>query len=175
MKPIAKRVAGPEMPELSRGPHGTLDDVDQWYEQAIIAFAEAQPSVAARKSKEHFVRSLYVGEFFVDPIFRRLYSSYEKKCAAGRDVSFKFADIVMWVLSAAASGIVGNLAYDALKTLVRRLTRKKDAFFERIVSLKIYERERTRIHGDDVKPVVSDKTTETKIRLRYKRTLTKKR
>lgn len=78
------------------------------------------------------------------------FSAYRKRHPLPRRVSAMIASYVAWCLGAAASGVVGNVAYEALKALVAKLRGKDDAtkHFTEIVVVREYEVIRVREHGD---------------------------
>jgi hypothetical protein len=98
-----------------------------------------------------FAHELYIHRAVEKGLARVFFREYEQsqsqKVAAGRRVAvaFRFADVVYFFAVAAASGVVGNLAYDALATVVRAIRKPKQEFpsgvtFEVVISRRTYNR-----------------------------------
>ncbi|MEO7042695.1 MAG: hypothetical protein ABI035_10580, partial [Gemmatimonadaceae bacterium] len=67
----------------------------------------------------------------------------------------------------AASGIVGNLAYDALKVLIKRLRRTDDGSFEKTITVESYESIRIRAHSSSALGQSESAEVERTIERRY--------
>jgi 5'-3' exonuclease len=74
-------------------------------------------------------------------------------------VSYSISDIALFLLTAAASGVVGNVAYDALKAFVARLGKTEERLFEEIIIEEEYESQRIATHTINANG--SEITTET--------------
>jgi len=118
------------------------------------------------KTKEHLSRS--IGAMFAHEIYihkavgkglaRVFFREFEEreKAGAGGDVEFRFNDIVYFFAVAAASGVIGNLAYDALKHALAVVRKPRlehgAASFSSVVRRRTYERLREKKYPKD-KPV----------------------
>jgi len=111
-----------------------------------------------KKSKnlpEVVARELYIHEVISKGLARVFFSEYyeeERLRTRGGKVHFRFADVVYYFAQAAAMGVIGNLAYDTLKAIVRAVRNPKqeiptgDIRFEVVVSRKTYNRLRLKRH-----------------------------
>jgi hypothetical protein len=87
---------------------------------------------------------------------RVFYREYEDSLRAklGKKAHFRVHDLVLYIASVAGAGIIQNLAYDALKALVRKIRRPKQELggsgfrFEAVVSRRKYNRVRRERHPD---------------------------
>ena len=91
-------------------------------------------------------------------VARRMTLEYEESLRIkyhGADhghVAFALAPVVLFILSSATSGVIGNLAYGALKDAVKRIRRPKQEFpfkqisFESVISEDTYRRYRLEEH-----------------------------
>lgn len=95
--------------------------------------------------------NLYEAAILQHPIRGVLYREFKNEIDPQEGVHFQFENLVYFVIAAAASGIVGNLAYDAVKAILRRLTwRNQDELterLERVISEVRYERLRSQKHS----------------------------
>jgi len=85
---------------------------------------------------------------------------------------FSLGELVLFCLAAAASGVIGNLAYDVLKVLVIRIVKNDksdpEAILTRAVRQEDYERLCRAQHGD-VPPVTNpDPAAEEKLVTKYR-------
>lgn len=60
-----------------------------------------------------------------DEISKALYIDFKNKVNPREDVQFSFQDVIYFVISAATAGITGNLIYDSLKKLFKRIDKKR--------------------------------------------------
>lgn len=90
----------------------------------------------------------------------------------GRVVAFHLSDIVFFCAAAAASGVIGNFAYDALKAFLARIRAPRRELiggtvsFESIVEKRTYNRIRRELHGGK-RPVTSNEEIERSIETKY--------
>lgn len=65
------------------------------------------------------------------------------------NISYRLDDALTFIALAAASGVIGNLAYDGLKRIVLRLLgEEKESLFDEHLSIGMYEEVRTLIHRE---------------------------
>jgi hypothetical protein len=112
---------------------------------------------------ETFARELYVYRVVGRGIPHVFYKEFEDRERAkeevhGGEVEFRFHDLIMFFAAAAASGVIGNLTYDAIRKAIegirkpQREVASKGIRFESVVSRKTYNRlrrernPRTRAH-----------------------------
>lgn len=94
----------------------------------------------------------YIYEAVSKGVARVFYQEFEQrmKVAEGGDVEFRFHDVVFFLVMAAASGVVGNLAYDALKRAISAVRKPKleggGVRLSSVVSRETYNRERRKKH-----------------------------
>lgn len=105
------------------------------------------------------------GAFFRDFEQRR-------KDAEGWDVAFRFVDEIYFFAVAAASGVLGNLAYDALCGVVRAVRKPKKEIgggvkFEAVISRTLYNRVRRQNHPN-ARARNTSPTIEKKLETEYK-------
>lgn len=110
-------------------------------------------------------------------IFHNIYERRERRKLGGH-VAFHFADIVFFCAAAAASGVIGNLTYDALKKLIARIRNPKRELipggaFEHIVQRRTYNEVRTEHNGRQRARRVT-KQVEEAISLKYELMVTTK-
>lgn len=117
---------------------GHIADLEAW-----ILRVEHEPD----KHLSALARESYViaAEEF-GPISSRFYHK-----AAGEpppNIKYRLSDIVVFCVLAATSGVIGNIAYDALKILAKRLMgAKTDRCIDERITFEFYEHVRTEIHG----------------------------
>lgn len=91
---------------------------------------------------------LYLYDVVGRGLARTFYQEFERKQTAsfGKDVhvEFRFDDVVFFLAKAAAEGVAGNLAYDALRRLVAIVRKPKEEIgrstFSAVIKRKTYER-----------------------------------
>lgn len=109
---------------------------------------------------------------------RVFYQEYEESLRAkhgGGRVAFSVSDIVLYFANAAAAGVIGNIAYNALMRAVTRLRKPKQELvggsrkFELVISRRTYERLRKDKHQQGkpsrTVPPITSKKLETQYRL----------
>jgi len=117
-----------------------IADFEEW-----ISRVEREPDTyLSALARESYVM---IAEDF-GPVSSRFYHK-----AAGEpppNVAYRLTDPLVFCALAAASGVIGNVAYDALKALVGRLIgTKRETLVEEKITSEFYERVRTEIHGAD--------------------------
>jgi hypothetical protein len=104
----------------------------------------------SRKTVEEY-QDGYAGDGYIYRVVGRglpriFYKEYEDRCKAGRTVSFRFHDLVMFFAKAAAEGVIGHFTYDAIRKAIKSIRTPKQEIggseirFEAIVSCKTYIR-----------------------------------
>lgn len=110
------------------------------------------PEPAAREIYIHrLIRKRPASIFFGE--FERLQKEKELQQQEGiTAVEFRFVDAIYFIAQAAAAGVIGNLSYHAIASLVRAIRKPNreiggyEIKFERVVSRKTYERLRRKKH-----------------------------
>lgn len=80
------------------------------------------------------------------------YKEFADRQKAGREVAFRFHDVVMFFAAAAASGVIGNFTYAAILRAIKAIRKAKqeiggeDIKFDAVVSRKTYNRVRREKH-----------------------------
>jgi hypothetical protein len=108
-------------------------------------------STHLRKSMHPLVaQEFYIYEVVSNGLARVFYQEFEQRkkkeafAARGASVEFRFHDVVFFFVKAAAEGITGNLAYDALKHLIARVRKPKreigSGTFSAVVKRNTYDR-----------------------------------
>jgi hypothetical protein len=99
----------------------------------------------------------WAGELYIYDVVGRglphlFYAEYEDRQLQGREVAFRFVDVVMFIAAAAASGVIGNFTYAAIANAFKNIrTPSKEigsqrVRFEAVVSRKTYNRVRRGQH-----------------------------
>ena len=99
----------------------------------------------------------WAGEPYIYDIVGRelphlFYAEFEDRQVQGREVAFRFVDVVMFIAAAAASGVIGNFTYAAIANAFKNIrTPSKEiggqgVRFEAVVSRKTYNRVRRSQH-----------------------------
>ncbi len=102
------------------------------------------------------------------------YKEFEERQKAGRDVEFRFHDVVMFFAQAAASGVVGNFTYAAIRQAIRAIRKPKqeiggkDIRFDTVVSHKTYNRVRREKHVGKRGRTISTSELEEKVETEYR-------
>jgi hypothetical protein len=122
--------------------HVPLPDFERWIE-------------AIEREPEKMVRIMATEAYVVrheedDPVSSRFYRIVGGPPPPG--VYCHIGVVPTFIALAAASGVVGNLAYDALKKIVRSfLTSESKVTFEEKISFEEYETARKELHKDDAR------------------------
>jgi hypothetical protein len=101
-----------------------------------------------RQYPEVLAREFYIYRVVGRGIPRTFYKEYEDRRKAGRQIAFRFHDIVMFFAAAAASGVIGNFAYAAIVRAINAVRKPnmeamgKGDRFEQVVSRATYNRVR---------------------------------
>ena len=152
-------------PPYCRAHIGSLED---WYEH----FSGAIDSIDASESDREMERFLAKKEFsslvYRDSVAAELYRDWSERVEPSGSRKFSIAEIASFCLLAAASGVVGNAAYDAIKALLRRLNPKNELMLERMVSPEKYEEIRRRLHSGDSARIEVSEDIEILVRRRYR-------
>ena len=101
--------------------HIHVPDLDAWYETALANRCAVNGARTSYFRGEDFLHEMYRYALASQGLRRTLYEEFEKRKRVGAAVAFSFQDVVFFIVAAAAAGIIGNLSYDALKKLIRRV------------------------------------------------------
>ena len=102
------------------------------------------------------------------------YREFEDRRKAGREVEFRFHDVVMFFAQAAAAGIIGNFSYAAILQAIKAIRKPKqeiggkDIRFGTVVSRKTYNRVRRERHVKKRGRTVSTSELEERIETEYR-------
>jgi len=115
-------------------------------------------------------KNIYRESLLRDPIGVKLYKHFKEQVDPNDKYDFLFLDVVYFVLLAAASGIIGNAAYDAIKKALTKIHTKKyklEEEFNKVVDLVKYEELRRLTHWDESPYIAIDIEIELKLRRKY--------
>jgi len=117
----------PSMP-LSEPPlcREHIPDLEIWYEAALVDLRAAN-QLDAPPIGQGFVHDMYRYALVSKGLPRILYEEFEEREKAGREIAFSFADIIFFIVKAAAAGVIGSLSYDGLKRVIRKVVGSKEA------------------------------------------------
>jgi len=147
-----------------------IQDMDEWYESiegklSLYDFDEPLRMVilalANNLYQEHLLHEYPANELFND---------YKHRVIPDDKIQPCFPDTVYFILTAATTGIIGNITYHALKKLLSRVISGKgkiDEEFEIIIDSEKYEKIRKSIHPKINPKLEVDIEIELKIRRRY--------
>ena len=159
-------------PPLCRRHRGPLDE---WY-AGVKRRSGKRSNWAEGLALPH---SMYLSESVARGPAHTFFHDYYRRRQGGRRVAFSLADMAYFCAAAAASGVVGNLAYDALKNLIARIRTPQreiiggETAFEAIVEEQTYERIRKHLHGR-ARALDGSEELEEKITIKYKLMVTRK-
>jgi hypothetical protein len=153
--------------------YGHIENADAWFETVLSETVAPDVPRAAREMATHMAHDLYRNVLLNNPLGQELYADYRNRVALRKMVAFSFADVVYFGLIAAASGIIGNFAYDVVKSIVRNLAEKHRApklaeSYERVVRETRYEELRIEYHSGDSCNLQSTTELEREIETRYR-------
>ena len=148
-----------------------IQDIDSWFESldgklSTIDMDEDRKLLTLIISKD-----IYKNFFFKESNFIELYRDYKNKIDPNDKYQFLLDDIIYFILIAAASGIVGNFAYDAIKKLVHRIgnkTEKLDEKFKATINSEKYEELLKRCNHEGNPNIEIDIEFEIKIEKKYR-------
>ena len=145
--------------------HASVDEFEQWVDSV-----EREPD---RLARIHATQAYIVYHEDHDPITSRLYRMVGR---LSPETHAYIGSILTFMAFAAASGVVGNLTYDALKALVHPfLSPKEKVAFEERVTFEEYEAVRREIHMTDASSEPSTaKIVEKEVGLKYRLILERK-
>ena len=101
-----------------------------------------------RQYPEAAAREMYIYRVVGRAPARTFYKEFEDRKRAGRDVAFRFHDLVMFFAQCAAQGVIGNFAFAAILRAIKAIRKPKQEVgskgvrFEAVVSRKTYNRVR---------------------------------
>jgi len=101
-----------------------------------------------RQYPDAAAREMYIYRVVGRGLPHVFYKEFEDSKKVGRNVAFRFPDIVMFFARAAAEGVIGGFAYAAILRAIRAIRKPKQEVggegirFEAVVSRKTYNRVR---------------------------------
>jgi hypothetical protein len=142
---------------------------------------EPIPREALPKDLRHFP-DIWAMETYAYRSVRRgpariFYKDYEdsRRAEMGKQhVAFRVHDIVLFFATAAGSGVIGNLAYAALVSIINRIRRPRKEVggdnlrLEAVVSRQSYNRLRRKYHPDEKASRQREEAVERKLQTQYK-------
>lgn len=149
------------------------DDPDAWFEGVISAMALAEVTESMRSLTLGMSHGLYrVIAVEGNDVGRALYSDYKNRVDPSKTIAFSFTDIVYFSLAAAASGVIGNFAYDVIKSAIKNVSQKHRNHelvesFEMVVRETRYEQLRIEQHSDGSSKIEATAKLETEVERRY--------
>jgi len=99
---------------------GHIPNLDAWYETALVSIAAREEGGAV--SGLGFVHDIYRYALVSNGLQRTIYREFEEHKRAGRSTRFSFHDLIFFIVTAAAAGVIGGLSYDGLKRVIRKIT-----------------------------------------------------
>ncbi len=118
-----------------------LQDLDAWLAERLSQFP----------GQRRMFQELFVAYHESVPEVGVFYTHFKQRLDPSNKKEFKFSDIVYFILTATASGVIGNAAWEAVRTVLRKFREQGgDARLERpeeIVSVEFYEQCRIKVHG----------------------------
>lgn len=149
-----------------------MEDLESWYESLPTAFEEHGLESLNHLVAQALASYLYEVALLQNPIRGTLYREFKNEIDPRETVKFRFADVVYFVIASATSGIIGNLAYAAVKSLVKRIAganqEKVIKQFEQVISEVRYEQLRIESHGQEPPLVEVHEDTVSEIRTKYR-------
>jgi hypothetical protein len=156
-----------------------IDDLERWYDHAIaISAGLASDNTSDASGMKAMImramlKNLYRESLLHRPYCGGLYQSFKHSVDPRDKVAFSFADVIYFSLAAAASGIIGHLAYDAVKGVIKRIGEKNEATsleqtFEETVAISQYEEFRIKENGEGDPLIEVDTIIQTDIERKYK-------
>jgi hypothetical protein len=121
-----------------------VDSPDDWYESYLAELLRDEPDPEEQERMFGFSHDLHRLALVERGVAKELYESFEQKRAAGRNIAFFFRDLVFFVCTAAASGVIGGLSLEAIKRLVKKIVSKSqkksvEPLLEEILTPEKYE------------------------------------
>lgn len=157
-----------------------IENLDAWFDNVLSeTVAHSIPNSAQTIADPERIftafsaHEIYRGLLLNNPVGQDLYADFQNRVDPRKEVSFSFDDVVYFVLIAAASGVIGNFAYEVLQSIVRKLnkkhnSRKLEDTFEEVVRETKYEELRIRYHADSLRKTEATSELETEINTRYR-------
>ena len=81
-----------------------------------------------------------------EPIVSELYTDWYDRVEPERTRRYSIGNVATFCLMAAGSGIVGNIAYEAVERLIARIDKRAGRQFESMVAKEKYLEIRSRLH-----------------------------
>lgn len=114
------------------------------------------PEIAARELYIHRVVGRGAASIFFREYEWKRKEAFLQRHEGAATVAFRFPDVIYFIAAAAAQGVIGNLTYRAVASVVRAIRRPghelgggRSAKFEFIISKKTYERLRKERHSGE--------------------------
>jgi hypothetical protein len=157
-----------------------IEDIDAWFDNVLSETVARNTSKTGETTADlqHYsdalvAHEIYRGLLLNKPPGQDLYADLKGRVDPLNKVSFSFDDVVYFALIAAGSGIIGNFAYDVLKSIVKTLSKNHsfpelEETFEEAVRESKYEELRIQYHADV--PCNTEATSElkTEVETRYR-------
>lgn len=127
-----------------------------------------------RQYPEAFAREMYIYDVVGRGLPHVFYKEFEDSKKAGRDVAFRFHNLVMFFAIAAASGVIGNFTYAAIIRAIKAVRKPKlevggkGIRFDAVVSRKTYNRVRGESHSGKRARQASGSELEEKLETEYR-------
>lgn len=156
-----------------------VNDIDGWYVNFRTQLASLNVSEKVSGINEMIYgfslsmgHELYKSALLQNPIRSELYKDFKNRVDPREEVQFSFDAIIYFVIAAAASGIVGNFTYDALKEVIRRIGKKKNDSkmvncYESTISVTKYESLRVNQHHDSPPSLEITPDIEVELEIKY--------
>lgn len=142
--------------------------VEDWYDDFRHRLAEMSLSRAEHETEVLLALQDVRGLVHIDPVASQLYTDWYSRVEPAGERRFNIGDLAVFCLMAAASGVVGNVAYDALKAIVRSINENATQCFGTMVTPENYDELRTELHpGEGAQFEVTEEIT-VSIRRRYR-------
>jgi hypothetical protein len=127
-----------------------VESPEDWFEQLAEKLESSDIDTEERESELRLARQEIRSLVYRDEIAGQLYADWYRRVEPEGKRKYSIGDVTAFCFLAAASGIVGNASYDALKALTQLLLKARASRLESTVSPGKYEDLRRRLH--DGKP-----------------------
>jgi hypothetical protein len=156
-----------------------IENADAWFAGVLSKIAAPDVAEMARISAMFMAHDMYQNKLLDNPLGRDLYADYKNRVDPGNVASFSFGGDIYFALSAAGSGIIGNFAYDVIKSMVKKLGRKNnrpelEETFVQVVRETKYEELRIEYRTDGSGNMKSSSELNTELETRYRLIVLKK-
>ena len=140
---------------------------EDWFDQLLHRLVSSDIDAGERdfellEARGQFTTLVYRGE-----ITGALYQDWYRRTEPEGKRRYSITSLASFCFLSAAAGIMGNVAYDAMKVLVRRLLSRRVKLFEDTISPAKYEELRAQIHAGNPATVTVDETVALLVKRRY--------